>query len=206
VDMHFCSSPAMTTIRTSKAAIIPWSKQPPLKRMFPRVKFPRWHSRRPTHPTWALVIGGEADWSSAIRRNNGGPMKSRRCIAAVTAVMVLIDSGCNSLAQDSTQTHNVSPDTPSGSVYAHKWRVRLARKLHQSSGSGAGRNEFSDLSARTACENASHHPTRLSSRTESKCLSWLMRGSPCWRERAAIHRSLEGVGWPAFLSSARIRA
>ena len=49
-----------------------------------------------------------------------------------------------------------------------------------------------------------HHPIRLRFWTASKRLSWLMSGSRCWRQRAAIQRSFEGMGWPAFLSSARI--
>ena len=51
-----------------------------------------------------------------------------------------------------------------------------------------------------------HHPTRLTSRTASKCASVLRTGRECSRANAAIQVSFTGMGVPASLRSCRIAA
>jgi hypothetical protein len=52
----------------------------------------------------------------------------------------------------------------------------------------------------------SHQSMRRSPGTRSKCRSRLNTGRECWRQRAAIQTSLEGIGVPARLSSPRTAA
>ena len=51
-----------------------------------------------------------------------------------------------------------------------------------------------------------HQSMRRSPGTRSKCRSRLNTGRECWRQRAAIQTSLEGIGVPARLSSPRTAA
>ena len=51
-----------------------------------------------------------------------------------------------------------------------------------------------------------HQAIRSSPATRSKCASRLKSGRACWRQSAAIHRSLVGMGLPFFFNSSPIVA
>src|ERR1039458_3422698 len=55
-------------------------------------------------------------------------------------------------------------------------------------------------------QTAGYQPIRCRPATKSNCPSRLSSGRPCWRARAAIQRSFDGIGRPRCFSSLRTLA